>query len=380
MLQVLKSLLILPFLLSLCMTAKGVAPGFYVWQRKHTPELLKAVKDFASANSNEMLFLAAEIENNGKIITVTPPDLPASRMTAVVRIHIKNISTPPVQLAGIIVRSVKPWLNAGCSKLQIDLDAPESKLRYYADLISSLRRQLPQGTLISATVLPCHLRHTKTFALLAAGCNYFVLQIHGAVRTPEGKISLMDLNTALAAVTTARRYGRIFKVAIPCYAHRSKSGLAAPVWQDVVRVVKKCNDLQIPILIFRFGHQADGYALDLANALLLAGGALPYRQITAKLKPGKDGEFFLEAANRGFFSKNVILQCRFPKDVVIEDFDTIGNCLPLVPGSPDKLFLRLMPPGSSSRIMWLRGRNLNETTNIEIKIISHPAKKGNHIQ
>ena len=377
MLQVLKSLLFLPFLLSLCMTADGVAPGFYVWQRKHTPELVRAVKDFAVSNANEMLFLAAEIENNGKFITVPPPDLPASRMTAVVRIHIKNISTPPPQLAAMVNRAVKPWFDAGCSKLQIDLDAPESRLRYYADLINSLRRQLPQGMLISATVLPCHLRHLKEFALLAGRCDYFVLQIHGAARTPEGNISLMDINTALTAITAARRYGRIFKVAIPSYAHRSKSGLATPVWQDVVRVVKKCNDLQIPVLIFRFGHPADGYALDLANAMQLANGALPYRQLAAKLKPGKNGEFFLEVSNRGFFSKNVILQCRFPSGTVIDDFDTIGNCLPLVPGSPDKLSLKLMPPGSSAVIMWLRSRNLNVKNNIEIEIITNSVKKRN---
>ena len=149
--------------LMLCaiLAVRAAEPDFYVWQRQQSAELEQAVAEFYKTCSGKLYFLAGEIENDGRAIPVFPSKkVDFSRAVPVVRIHVKNLLKTPSVLAGEIIRFYEPWKTANA--FQIDLDAPESRLDYYRDLMRKLKKLLPE-TELSATVLPCHLKHEQAF-------------------------------------------------------------------------------------------------------------------------------------------------------------------------------------------------------------------------
>ena len=136
-----KTILILSIFLAFFSLA-GAEPDFYVWQRQPSAELEQAVAEFYKTCSGKLYFLAGEIENDGRSIPVSPSKkVDFKRSVPVVRIHVTNLKKTPAVLAGEISRFYVPWKAAGA--LQIDLDAPESKLDYYRDLMRELRKLLP---------------------------------------------------------------------------------------------------------------------------------------------------------------------------------------------------------------------------------------------
>lgn len=160
--------------------------------------------EFYGTCSGKLCFLAGEIENDGRAIPVSPlKKVDFSRAVPVVRIHVKNLEKTPAVLAEEIVEVYDPWKAANA--LQIDLDAPESRLDYYRDLMRELKKFLPE-TELSATVLPCHLKHDQAFRELASECGFFVLQVHGLTRQ-NNTWSIYDHNEAVRAVTLAKRLG-----------------------------------------------------------------------------------------------------------------------------------------------------------------------------
>ena len=123
-----KTILILSIFLAF-FSLTGAEPDFYVWQRQHTPEMQSAVKEFYRKCPGKLYFLAGEIENDGRIIRIPPSkSVDFARAVPVVRIHVKNLEKSPEVLAEEIVKFYAPWKAANA--LQIDLDAPESKLDY----------------------------------------------------------------------------------------------------------------------------------------------------------------------------------------------------------------------------------------------------------
>ena len=207
---------LLPLLLNAAM------PDVYIWQRKHTPALESGIIEFKKAGGGKFYFLAGELENE-KTVAVPYPSLdrlPApERITPVIRIHIKHLQSNIEVLAKKVLKLYAPWQK--CRSLQIDLDAPESKIDYYTALIKELRKQLP-GIELSATVLPCHLRHKEKFRKLADACDFYVLQIHGLEKR-DGEFSLINKKAALQAISNAvnlkRKFGWI--ITIPNEIRRS---------------------------------------------------------------------------------------------------------------------------------------------------------------
>ena len=243
----------------------GAEPEFYVWQRQHTPEMQSAVKEFYLKCSGKLYFLAGEIENDGRSILVSPSKkVDFKRSVPVVRIHVTNLKKTPAVLAGEISRFYVPWKAAGA--LQIDLDAPESRLDYYRDVMFELRKNLP-GTGLSATVLPCHLKHTAAFRELASACDYYVLQVHGLTRWK--KIwSIHDYAEAVRAVTLAKSLKLPFKTALPLYCNQIGGQWVQPDLTDVSKLAAVCGE----VIGFRLGIPGDGSALDLETALQICKG------------------------------------------------------------------------------------------------------------
>lgn len=335
------------FLMTLPLAA--AEPDFYVWQRLHTPEVRNAAEQYYRESSGRLFFLAGELENSGKTVKVSPPDFyRPSRSVPVIRIHVRNISVPAAVLAEQVISLFHPWRET--KSLQIDLDAPESKLSCYRDLMLELRKRLP-GTELSATVLPCHLKHEKDFRELAEVCDFYVLQVHGLEKTGSGW-KLFDPAAAERAVKTAKKWKHPFRTALPLYCGRVGKGICV---KPDLSAVSRLAAGSPGVIGFRLGVKDDPDALDLKTSLEICRGKGYSPSIELKWE-GKPGDFWrLSVRNHGFFPERKVLRFRLSPEVKIEDFDTFYDAgfLP----AEGKLTLTLPPAGSELRCLWLRCGN-----------------------
>jgi len=318
------------------LAVSAAEPDFYVWQRQQSAELEQAVAEFYKTCSGKLYFLAGEIENDGRTIPVSPlKKVDFKRTVPVVRVHVKNLWwKSPAVLAGEISSFYAPWKSAGA--LQIDLDAPESRLNYYRDLMRELRTLLP-GTELSATVLPCHLIHDQTFRELAAQCDFYVLQVHGL--TGWDKIwSIYDHAEAVKAVTKAKALKLPFKTALPLYCNWVGRGqLVQPDLADVSKLAAVCGE----VIGFRLGIPGDGTALDLATTLGICRGKGYAPKLEFRWKRKSHGPWKLFVQNNGFFAERVTLKLDFK--VQPEDMDTFNQAF--LNGKRDELTLTLPSSG-----------------------------------
>jgi len=337
-----KTIFILTMLLALC-SLIGAEPDFYVWQRQPSKELEQAVTEFYKTCSGKLYFLAGEIENDGRAIPVSPlKNVDFSRAVPVVRIHVKNLEKTPAVLAGEIIRFYEPWKAAGA--LQIDLDAPESRLDYYRDLMRELKKLLPE-TELSATVLPCHLKHKKAFRELASECDFFVLQVHGLTR--RNKVwSIYDHNEAVRAVTKAKALDLPFKTALPLYCNQVGGQWIKPDMAKVSELAAVCDE----VIGFRLGIPGDGSALDLKTALQVCKGQVYTPQLETRWERKARGPWKLFIRNNGFFAEPVTLKLEF--EVPPEDMDTFNQAV--LNGKRDELTLILPPSGTEKTFLWVR--------------------------
>ena len=142
-----------------------------------------------------------------------------------------------------------PW--KASNALQIDLDAPESKLDYYRDVMLELKKKLPE-TGLSATVLPCHLKHSAAFRALASACDYYVLQVHGLAQ--RNKVwSIYDHGEAVRAVTLAKSLKLPFKTALPLYCNQVGRQWIKPDMVKVSELAAVCGE----VIGFRLGIPGD---------------------------------------------------------------------------------------------------------------------------
>ena len=259
------------------------------------------------------------------------------------RIHVKNLEKTPAVLAGAIVRFYEPWKAA--KALQIDLDAPESRLEYYLNLMRELKKLLPE-TELSATVLPCHPKHEQAFRELASECNFFVLQVHGL--TQRNKVwSIYDHNEAVGAVTKAKALDLPFKTALPLYSNWVERGLL--VKPDMAKVSKLASDCG-EVIGFRLGIPGDGSALDLASALEVCRGKGYVPKLETRWERKARGPWKLFIRNNGFFAEPVTLKLAF--EVPPEDMDTFNQAV--LNGKRDELTLILPPCGMEKTYLWVR--------------------------
>ena len=356
-----KTILILSIFLAFFSLA-GAEPDFYVWQRQPSAELEQAVAEFYKTCSGKLYFLAGEIENDGRSIPVSPSKkVDFKRSVPVVRIHVTNLKKTPAVLAGEISRFYVPWKAAGA--LQIDLDAPESKLDYYRDLMRELRKLLP-GTELSATVLPCHLKHDQAFRELAGQCDFYVLQVHGLTR--RNKIwSIYDHAEAVRAVTLAKSLKLPFKTALPLYCNRIGGQWIKPDLAKVSELAAVCGE----VIGFRLGIPGDGSTLDLETALRVCKGQGYVPKLETRWEQRTGGAWHLFIRNCGFFAERVTLSLDFKEPPM--DMDTFNRAR--LNGKRNELTLILPPSGTEKPYLWVR------TDDSEKPMITLKMRGGNNL-
>ena len=338
---------LLPILL-LPMLIFAAEPEFYLWRRQNSPAVEQAVAEFYRQSKGALYFLAGELENNGKVISVPPaPMVKFDRATAVIRIHIRHLSKAPAQLAAEIAKLYSPWQK--CKKLQIDLDCQERKLDYYPALMVELRKLLPAEEL-SATVLPCHLSHTKNFTALARSCDYFVLQIHG-LHQQKGKWQIIDKKAVIKAWNQAIALKRPFKTAIPLYCSFVGNQTILPDFDFTAKLAKIAAD-HGGTIGFRLGVSGERDTLDLHSAMKLCSGEKPVAKISARWEKHPSGTWHLFITSAGDFARKVTIPLSFPPEMKISDLDTFGQAFLSV--GRDSLTLELPPAGKEIPCLWLR--------------------------
>ena len=336
----------------------GAEPEFYVWQRQHTPEMQSAVREFYRKCSGKLYFIAGEIENDGRIIRIPPSKaVDFARAVPVVRIHMKNLEKTPAVLAGEIVKVYAPWKAA--KALQIDLDAPESKLDHYRNVMLELRKRLP-GTGLSVTVLPCHLKHTAAFRALASACDHYVLQVHGLMRR-NGEWSIYDHAEAVRAVTLAKSLKLPFKTALPLYCSWIAGQWIKPDFAKVSELAKVCGG----VIGFRLGIPGDGFALDPETALGVCRGQGYAPKLETSWKQKAGGAWHLFIRKRGFFAEKVTLELKFKEQPA--DIDTFNGAR--LNGRHSELTLILPPSGVEKPYLWVRtGGDPGREPEVKIKM------------
>jgi len=351
-----KTILCLIFLFAL-RALFGAEPDFYVWQRQHTQEMQSAVREFYRTSPGKLYFLAGELENDGRITRISPSKaVDFARSVPVIRIHVKNLEKTHGALAEEIVKIHAPW--KASNALQIDLDAPESRLDYYRDVMLELKKKLP-GTGLSATVLPCHLKHAAEFRALASACDYYVLQVHGLAQ--RNKVwSIYDHGEAVRAVTLAKSLNLPFKTALPLYCNQVGGQWIKPDMAKVSELAAICGE----VIGFRLGIPSDGSSLDQTTALRVCKGQgyAPQLETRWEQKPG--GAWHLFIRNRGFFAERITLSLDFEELPV--DMDTFNGAR--LSGKSHKLTLILPPSGTEKPYLWVRTGDSNKQPLMNIQI------------
>ena len=337
------------FLLPLILNA--VTPDVYVWQRKHTPALESGIIEFQKGGGGKFYFLAGELEND-KTVSVPYPYfdfMHPRRITPVIRIHVKHLQTAPETLVQKVLKLYAPWQK--CNSLQIDLDAPESKINYYTAFMKALRKQLP-GVELSATVLPCHLRHKTEFTQLAKAVDFYVLQIHGLEKRHD-QWQLMDKNTALNAISRAVNLKQPFKIAIPIYSHNINGRTIKPDLKLVRQICRYANQNKIGIIIFRLWARGDGETLFVDAALDICRNTNKYpAKIRHHWEQTSDGAWHLHIRNFGYFAEKVTLNLQWAPKFEISDADTFNGAE--LSFDRNSLTLILPPDQEEKAFLWLR--------------------------
>ncbi len=194
----------------------------YVWQRRWTPAVTRALADGADAVRSWRV-LAAEMRADGVWFEAAPDlaALAASQrpVVLVLRLDGRVNDLPPDQIIARATATLAAWRSAGIrlAGLEIDYDCATSRLPAYAALLAGLKARLEPGVPLSITALPTWLNSPELPALLAVP-DETVLQVH-AVQNPT--LGLFDGKRAHAWLDAyARQTQRPWRVALPSYGSR----------------------------------------------------------------------------------------------------------------------------------------------------------------
>jgi len=196
--------------------AAPAAPcGVYLWQRQRDDAFAEAAREALDEGRACFVFSG---EWNGEWRGPLPPaDLLSSpRVTPVFRFFERALSDPGTALRALARRLAE--FPAPPRRLQLDCDAPESKLAAYAAFLRAARGLLPESAELSATFLPAHLGRAGLEEALAA-VDFAVVQVHGLL-APESFSSPASLMTrgsvekALAATAVESKW----RLSVPSYA------------------------------------------------------------------------------------------------------------------------------------------------------------------
>ena len=324
-------------------------PEFYIWQRKYTKAVENGIIEVNKIGCRRYYFIAGELENDGKSVSIHPAykDWLSGWVTPVIRIHVKNLATPPEKLVKQVLKLYAPWQK--CRSLQIDLDAPESKISYYTALMRQLRNALP-GVELSATVLPCHLRHKPEFLALARACDFYVLQIHGLEKR-SGSWSILDRSTALNAIARAVNYKQKFKISVPLYSHNIDGVTVKPDTMLVSSICRFAQQHNIGVIIFRLGIDGDGETIAAYQQMYIWHNR--YKpEIHHYWEKNDNGAWHLYIQNFGYFSETVTFDLHWAAGFKITDADTFNGAK--LSFDRTRLTLQLPPDGRKKAVLWLR--------------------------
>lgn len=202
----------------------------YVWQRSWGPEVAAAV---AAAPFPSLVVWAAEADLAGPRLRVAraEPDWAVLGARPRVGLALRVGPTPVpldarhplagelVRLAGEVVAEARRH-GVEPAELQLDFDAPTSRLEGYAEVVTAVRRRLAPLPVV-VTALPAWIG-AEGWPRLAAAADGFVLQVHALeLPTSAGAAPppLCDPQAARRAVEVAARLGRPFRVALPTYGY-----------------------------------------------------------------------------------------------------------------------------------------------------------------
>lgn len=185
--------------------------GFYVWQRAWSEDVESQVNAELEAGTHELYILAGEH---------VPEAIRANeKVSLVFRLPVKKLESPKKSAAEIIEEAKKLKV----SRIELDVDAPESKLDKYEELVREIRgtwRKDCGELYLGATFLPCHLKHKEMKSILSL-LDEPIIQLHGIdpPRSRNEKWALMNRRTSLNAIKKARELDKRFKMALPTYAY-----------------------------------------------------------------------------------------------------------------------------------------------------------------
>ncbi len=198
----------------------GFESDAYVWQRRWTPPLLRAVRESAPL-LRAWRVLTLELDRHARSVN---PAVAWSALAdtgrpivATVRLDIapRTQADLPSRIAALAaeLRGRVP----GLTTIEIDHDSPTARLASYATFLARVRETLPPGIALAATALPTWLG-SPNFGAFAARTDEVVMQLHAL----EGPLAgLFDPDRALRwAQETARQGRRPFRVALPIYGSR----------------------------------------------------------------------------------------------------------------------------------------------------------------
>ena len=200
---------------------KEVTDDVYIWQRRWTPALLSAMQ-MALPVVKRWRVLAAEVDPKGEWHTVKP-DFEALRVgnrQILATIRIEGRSMPTADMIPSLLGVIAAWRAAGVSPaaLELDFDAPTSKLQGYAYFLRRLRPALPADLPLVITALPTWL-NSKELPLLLAQADESVLQVH-AVGTPYDGL-FQPWQARVWAHEFASRTDKPWRIALPSYGTRA---------------------------------------------------------------------------------------------------------------------------------------------------------------
>ncbi len=104
--------------------------------------------------------------------------------------------------------------------IQLDLDVPTGRLLSYAELLSTLRTKLPEGTILSITGLPTWIGSASLPSVLEQ-VDLWIPQCYGLTRPKQlGERSAVSTSKEVAAIVSgAARLGRPFNAGLSAYGY-----------------------------------------------------------------------------------------------------------------------------------------------------------------
>lgn len=193
----------------------------YVWQRRWTPALVRAVADAADVFGAYRV-LVGEVDARGAVaVAVDWQALAVVKRPIVLVLRLPGAS-PQVDpdTAAQLLRDAQGKAHSAqvlVAGIEIDHDCARSQLPAYANLLHALRSRVDTPLAWSITALPDWLQSDALVEVLAE-VDASVLQVHAVARPGDG---LFDAAQALRWI---RAYARVtpkpFRVALPAYATR----------------------------------------------------------------------------------------------------------------------------------------------------------------